>query len=253
MFEHWTVDGVIIEFPGSATFSLGRDSVVLLRDDADDHDLVAHLLLDHVIPRLVSLRGDLMLHAAGVVGPSGKAHLFLGPSGTGKSTLVTALAVAGWPLLDDDGIRIIRRDDSWNAVPGYAGVRLLPDSAEAVVPHLVAERPMAKGHPKHRYAVDGTALHMAESPVPIGSILLVERADGDGPRSTPLRFSDGIAVLCEHAFHSADEPAELTRQAFDRAAAVAANVPLHRLRTPVGLNTMISTMSEISRLDTALA
>lgn len=129
--EHWIGDRFVVEFPGWATFELSRAKVTLLVDATDDPDLIAHLLLDHVMPRVVSLRGDLMTHAAGAVGPSGWAHVFLGPTGAGKSTLATAMAAAGWPLLDDDGIRVIERDGAPHALPGYAGVRLLPDSAGA--------------------------------------------------------------------------------------------------------------------------
>jgi hypothetical protein len=253
-FEHWVGKLVIVEFPGWATFELGHDLVTLRRDDTDDHDLVTHLLLDHVIPRVVALRGDLMLHASGVVGPSGKAHLFLGPSGTGKSTLATALANAGWLLLDDDGIRLVEIDGAWCAVPGYAGVRLLPDSARAVVPHLVAQRPMSKGHPKHCYPVDGTSLRIARTPVPIGRIHLLERTEStDAPSSTALSFADGITVLVEHAFHLAEEPAMITRQAFEHAADVAEAIPLHLLRTPAGLDTMRSTLAQLARVDAELS
>ena len=257
-FEHWVgdsaVDHVIVEFPGSATFELSRDLVKLRRDDTDDDDLIAHLLLDHILPRVVALRGDLMLHASGVVGPSGTAHLFLGPSGAGKSTLATALAAAGWPLLDDDGIRVVEADGAWHAVPGYAGVRLLPDSAQAVVPHLVAERPMSKGHPKHRYPVDGTSLRLAPAPAPIGRIHLLERVEAtDAPSSSAMSFADGITALLEHAFHLANEPAATTRRAFEHAADVAEAIPLHLLRPPTGLDTMGSTLAELARLDAELS
>lgn len=253
-FEHWVGDHVIVEFPGWATFELSRNHVSLRGDDTDDADLVAHLLLDHILPRLVALRGDLMLHAAGVVGPSGKAHLFLGSSGTGKSTLATALAAAGWPLVDDDGVRVVERGGVWHAVPGYAGVRLLPDSAEAVVPGLLKGRPMAKDHPKHRYPVDGTTLRMAAAPVPIGYVYVVVRDDdNDAPCADPLGFAESITALIEHAFHLADEPTAITRQAFENATAVAAAVPIRMLRTPTGLDTMIATTAELSRLDTALS
>ena len=72
------------------------------------------------------------------------------------------------------------------------------------------------------------------------------------PRALRFPSPMGSRLLCEHAFHAADEPAELTRQAFERAAAVTAEIPLHRLRTPTGLHTMISTMAELSRLDAEL-
>ena len=110
--EHWHGAGLVVEFPGRASFELDREKVTLVADEADDPDLVIHLFLDHVLPRVVALRGDLMLHAAGAVGPSGRAHLLVGLTGTGKSTLATALAVAGWPLLDDDGIRVLSLDRS---------------------------------------------------------------------------------------------------------------------------------------------
>ena len=247
--EYWTDEGLIVDFTGWATFEVARDRVDLIADDTDDPDLVAHLLLDHVLPRLVALRGDLMLHAAGAVGPSGRAHLFLGPTGTGKSTLATALAAAGWPLLDDDGVRLVAVDDVWCAVPGYAGVRLLPDSAEAVVPLLPAGRPMAKGHDKHRYAVDGTTLTMATGPAPIGAVYVLERTDTPTAHTSTLGFGDRLTALVEHGFHLADEPAAITRQAFERAAAVAAEADVRRLLVPSGLESLAATIALLRRVD----
>ena len=155
--EHWHEGGLEVQFPGWATFGLSRDEIVLLSEETGDTDLVSHLLLDHVLPRVVALRGDLILHGAGAVGPSGRAHLLLGATGMGKSTLATALAAGGWPLLDDDAVRVVWGSQVPHAVPGYAGVRLLPDAAKAVVPDLAPGRPMAHGHEKIRFAVTGRA------------------------------------------------------------------------------------------------
>jgi hypothetical protein len=113
---------------------------------------------------------------------------------------------------------------------------------------------MATGHPKHRYPVDGTTLRMADGPVPIGCIYVVERdRDHEQARSAPLGFAERITALTEHAFHLTEEPEALARQAFERAAAVAGDVPVRLLRTPTGLNTMIATIAELSRLDATLS
>ena len=44
------------------------------------------------------------LHAAGVVAPAGAGMLVIGPSTSGKSTLATTLASAGWQYLSDDSV-----------------------------------------------------------------------------------------------------------------------------------------------------
>ena len=51
-------------------------------------------------------RGRYLVHAAGVVDPTGRAWLLSGDSGSGKSTLAYALARAGWRILGDDGVVI---------------------------------------------------------------------------------------------------------------------------------------------------
>lgn len=49
-------------------------------------------------------RNRYYVHASGVANRSGGAIIFVGESGTGKSTLAFALARRGWTLLGDDGV-----------------------------------------------------------------------------------------------------------------------------------------------------
>ena len=181
VIEHWTARGLCVEFPGLAVFDISEDRIVLVANHSDDNDLLAHLLLDHLVPRVVALRGDLMLHAAGAVGPSGRAHVLIGGTGAGKSTLGAAMAAAGWPLIDDDGIRIIRLNGQWCAVPGYAGVRLLPDAAKNVLPGALPGRAMSNGHAKRRFAVEGTTMVMAAAPAPVGGVYHLNRTRRRSP------------------------------------------------------------------------
>jgi hypothetical protein len=51
---------------------------------------------------LIRTRDDLLWIHAGVAATNGRAHLFCGPSGQGKSTLVAALLELGWAYFSDE-------------------------------------------------------------------------------------------------------------------------------------------------------
>jgi hypothetical protein len=74
-------------------------------DPGTDPDLFARVLLDQVVPRALDCLGVPVLHASAVAGPRG-AVVLVGPSGSGKSTLAALLAMEGFPLLADDGVRL---------------------------------------------------------------------------------------------------------------------------------------------------
>ena len=247
--EHWLDGRLAVEFPRRATFVLSRTAVTLVRDDAGDPDLLMHLLLAHVLPRVVSLRGDLMLHAAGAVGPSGRAHLFLGKTGAGKSTIVTELVAGGWSLLDDDGVRVKDTADGLRAVPGAAGVRLLPDAAAALVADVEPGRPIWQNHPKRRFAADGRRLRVSVEPAPIAAVYLLDRAARRTPSLGRLGFARAVSTISENGFHLADDPASIPRQAFERAARVAAAVPVWRLSSPPTLEGLAATRALLDRLE----
>lgn len=247
--EHWIGTRLAVEFPGWATFELSRTAVTLVADKTGDQDLVIHLLLDHVLPRVISLRGDLMLHAAGAVGPSGRAHLFVGATGAGKSTIVTFLVSKGWLLLDDDGIRLSHTALGFRALPGAAAVRLLPDASDALVPDFPAGRPMYEGSKKRRFAADGRRLRVATGPTPIEGLYLLIRNDESEPSVQRLGFADALTTITEHGFHLADEPTSITRQAFERASALAAETKLSRLVYPTDLDNLDATFALLAVID----
>ena len=123
--------GYTIDFGGTARFEVSADGDhVCCRPAAGVSDAVLrHLLLDHVLPRVLCLRGLLVLHASTLRAPDGRAVAFLGASGAGKSTLAASLVAAGWRLLADDALVIEGSEGRPTAVPTYPGLRLWPDSA----------------------------------------------------------------------------------------------------------------------------
>ena len=251
--ETWSAGGrVRVHFASGPCFELRPDEAWLVADESGDPDLVAHLLLDHVLPRVVSLRGDLMVHGSGAVGPSGAAHLFLAQSGSGKSTLAVALAAHGWGLVDDDGIRVQSVDGAFVVTPGYPMVRLLPDASDAVLPGVAPGAPMAIGHAKRRFAVTGP-LSMAGARSPIAAIHLLGWTHSEKPSSESVGFSAAVGEVSSHAFHMSVDQSKMSSDAFGRAAAVCAAVPVRRLLRPHGHEHTSRVIALLSKLDSELA
>ena len=249
--EHWTGGRVAVEFPGRATFKLGRAEVALVRDESNDPDLLLHLLVHHVLPRVVALRGDLMLHAAGAVSPAGRAYLFLGSAGTGKSTLVTGLVSDGWLLLDDDGIRLTTPGgERFVASPGSAAVGLLPDVAATLVPELEPGPPIAYGSAKRRFAVDGERLQSATSPAPVAGAFCLTRGGVEITLSR-LSFAAALGEIARHGFHLADDPAAIAGRVFEHASALAAATPVWQLLVPNRLDELTAARELIMGVDAA--
>jgi len=128
--------GYILDFPGLCSFDIEPEDPCILYapEPGAASSTIVHLILDHALPRLISLlKGYFVLHAsAWVVGE--RAILALGQSGAGKSTMASWFGAQGYPILTDDCL-VLRQDSpksQWMALPSYPSVRLWPDSIDAV-------------------------------------------------------------------------------------------------------------------------
>ena len=117
-------------------------------------------------------RGRYLVHAAGVVDPSGRAWLLSGDSGSGKSTLAYALARTGWTVLGDDGVPIERRGDGLVAHSWREPLRVSRE-LDTAFPELADDRlrPMPND-PRDRVPVTMRGTRSA----PVAAVVLVERA-----------------------------------------------------------------------------
>ncbi len=92
-----------------------------------------HLLLDQVMPMVLSRRSDrLVLHASAVHVPGYGTIGFAGPAGAGKSTMAAALAQRGCAIVSDDCLAVSLDGSSAVVAPGYPGLRLWQDSLNAL-------------------------------------------------------------------------------------------------------------------------
>jgi len=203
----------LLWMPPSGSFLLdpGAGRVAVQRDDGDD-ELLEHRIASSAVCTLLSLRSDLVLHAAAVE-REGRAVVFCGPSMRGKSTLARALGEAGCGLLGEDGIALELGGAGAVAFPGARGVRLRRRGGDGRVEVELLDDP-GPGEPP---------------PCPVAAVvLLAER--GEELEVEPLEPPLALALLTPSLVHSGDR--EAIGAAFDRLARLLGTVPALRVRLP---------------------
>ena len=157
---------------------------------------VEHLLVDHVIPLVLSLSGESVLHCSAVASRGG-ALVFTGKTGQGKSTLAATLALRGCPLLSDDSLLLRPAERQIMAFPSYPSLRLWPEDTR-LFEQLGAEiSDVAHYTSKKRLRMDASHGSFAEMPVKTTALYILANAaaglDGLLPHSCP--DADGDAAI----------------------------------------------------------
>ena len=154
----------------------------------------------------------------------GRAALFTGPQGAGKSSLAAALLHHGAALLSDDTVALESRDGTLIAHPGSTLLQL-----RAAEHDRLAERERAVLGPpetflgKQRYNPSTTA-----SAAPFGELFLLERAT-HGPPIERIEAVDPFALLASTFNLSVRTPERLARH-LDLTVALIATERIYRLR-----------------------
>jgi hypothetical protein len=126
-----TAAGYLLDFPDLVRFLISPDArSVHVEPAAGTPDVtVRHLMLNQVLPLVLSQRGRFVMHAAAVA-VGDEVLALVGPTGSGKSTLVAACGRLGATVVADDSLVLHRRGSQWLAVPSYPAVRLWKDSLD---------------------------------------------------------------------------------------------------------------------------
>jgi hypothetical protein len=193
---------------------------------------VRHALLDQVLPYVLALRGETVLHASAAV-VDGFAVGFLGASGMGKSTLAASLGRAGHPVLADDCTVVRWTGGVPTLVSSYAGLRLWPETVQHVLGDDETGRaPMGPDSSKVRARPE--TLPFAGDGVELRALLVIGDAPDHDPAAVlvePLRVGEATLALIESSFVLAETPADKTA-IFDRFTALASAVAVGRITVP---------------------
>jgi hypothetical protein len=243
-------DEFFLRFPRLAEFQASADGRRVLCRPARGLPgaTLRHLIIDQVVPLLLSRRGGLVLHAAAVA-VAGGAVLFLGATGSGKSTLAGSFGAAGLPLLADDCVVLRRRERLYSALPGPPAIRLWPDSAVALFG--AGFRGLAAAPSTRKRVVDlgASGLAFQGSPLPLRRVYVLETAASGRPSSRieEVSGSDVFEVLLTSACRlDPTNRAELRRE-FDALTDLAALPVFRRLVFGRGFARLPDVREEILR------
>lgn len=223
-------DAYRLGFPGLATFLVDDAGAISCRPDrALPSATLEHLLIDQVLPRVLTHRGCLVLHAGCVASEHG-AIGFLGDSGSGKSTLCAEFARAGHPLLGDDGIVVTRTTSGFKAIATYPGLRLFPDPLARLFDAGAGSAPVAHYTAKRRLDSHDAAITDAAGALPLRALYVLDTAAAVAIE--PLRERDAFMLLLRASFQLHLDDKERSRGLFERIGGVQDVVPLRRLAYP---------------------
>jgi hypothetical protein len=209
----------LLQMPPTGSFLLEPANGRIVVDCKDeDSELREHRIASSAICTLLSMRDDLVLHAAAVEA-DGRAIVFCGPSLRGKSTLARALGEDGCRLLGEDGIAIELGQGGAVVHPGARGVRM--------------RNPDAGSH-RHTTLLDDPGPGEPQA-CPVGAIVLLSER-GPGFAVEPLQAARALALLTPNLIHSGGRSS--IAAAFQRLAALLACAPALEISLPDDLQAL---------------
>jgi hypothetical protein len=217
-FHQWTGDddevwlsfarhesGYLLRFPDLADFHLSGDTALIdcYPEPETPLDTIAHLLLDQVLPVVLSRSGRLVVHASAIATPVG-AVAFAGSSGRGKSTLAASLALQGFPLMTDDCLLLEEAGSGLIATPSYPGARLWDDSIETLFERAPLVSDVAHYTDKKRLTLSNGQVHFCGDCLPLRRMYFL--ADPEQPAESqaiaiaPLAAREAFIELVAYGF-----------------------------------------------------
>lgn len=227
--------GYLLRFPNLVDFVVSPNGDEIRTDLQKDcpPETMRHLLLNQVIPIVLSQLGKLVLHASACATPQG-VMAFMGTTGMGKSTLATSFGLRGFSVLTDDCLLVKRQDDKIMGVPSYAGLRLWPESVTALFDKEPEVRPMAHYTDKKRVLFDQKTL---AGSLELKAIYVLAEPESESTSAAevtiaPLLGREALFEIVKHTFQLDVTDSQQLGRAFKRYEWLAKSVPFFRLTFP---------------------
>jgi hypothetical protein len=243
------LDGPYLYARAPGGYLLSRDGLPLLLVDAEGRSVQSAaaetdrkdwpMILQAISPKLLSLRGQLVLHASAVLLDQ-SIVAFAGKSGAGKTTTGRALAAAGARLLCEDKLLLRQGADAPEAV--VDGERRIMSWVAAAAAQLYAGRPAACD------ALDDAAGGESR---PLAAVGFLDAGRRSGTRLAARRLDRAQATraLFSNTFHGSDRPEDWRRH-LTIAADATRQLAVYEVTAPQGVTVLEAAAREVIRRGT---
>lgn len=183
----------------------------------------------------------LCLHASALA-VNGSALIFAGSSHAGKSSLSAAFHQRGYSLITEDVCALDRQSTGFSVRPGYAGIRLYPETLELLYGADAVTDAMQVDQ-KYLHRLD--AIPAAPCPVQALYLLAPRNPQLTQPRITPLDPTSALLALTDHFYLHRFGPKEWLARDFPRLGELVQRLPAHALERPDSLSHLDATIDLI--------
>jgi hypothetical protein len=226
--------GYLLRFPAYADFIVSNDGHAIqcfLRKNCPQ-ETMRHLLLNQVIPIVLSQLGKLVLHTSACATSHG-VMAFMGTTGMGKSTLAASFGLQGYAVITDDCLLVEQQGDRVLSIPSYQGLRLWPESVSALFAEEPEVQSMAHYTEKKRVLF---RQGQVDDPLWLRAVYVLTEPEEDQEMSSvtilPLSPREALFQIVKHTFQLDISDDEQLGKAFRRYEWLARSVPFFQLMYP---------------------
>lgn len=188
----------VVRYPSVADFRIGAEGLCVQCTPANGNARWQGIYEQQVLPLVLAQRGEHVYHG-GAVAIDGGAVAFVGRSGLGKSTLVTAFATRGHAFFADDCLLLEEGGATGILVrPHVPTIRLWSDSVLAVAP-AGCDIQQAPGSAKPRLSAGAHMPHATEA-LPLRRVYVLGEGVAGQPMVVPLSPADSVIGWASNRF-----------------------------------------------------
>jgi hypothetical protein len=186
-------------------------------------------VLGPVLGVVLRLRGVTCLHAsAASIGD--RSVVFVGQTGTGKSTTAAAFAKQGYGVISDDIVALVERDGVFQVMPAYPHLCLWPESVQILYDSPEALPRLMPHVDKRRMSLGEGGTRFENRCLPLGAIyVLGERRPDPAPYLEVIRPHSALLALVADTYANKILDREMRAREFAVLGRLVTTIPIRRV------------------------